>query len=439
LGVIGFALSAASALAQETPQAQLTVCPTEVAEIATCYTSRLASGAYVLAAMPKAWNGNLTVFAHGGPSLVPMKDTYSQNDLTKYSIWVKLGYGWVATTYRREGYGARMAAEDVDQARQFFLARLGKPQHTILHGASFGGLVSAKLLELHAKNADGSLNYDGALLNSGLLAGATRGYDFRVDLRVVYQYYCKNLPRPDEPQYPLWMGLPADSKLTLKELEARVDECTGILKPANERTAQQKQNLENITKVIGIPAPLLFRHMQSATMLFRDIVQRTTGGHNPFSNEGMQYKGSSDDAALNRGVEHFSADPAGYAMLKADGEPKGTLPVPMVSLHSINDPQVAVESQSVYRDAVNAAGNGDRLVQAYTDERAHTGQSAPELGAAIASLMEWVGKGQKPTPDAIAARCQQLSTTLKGPCRYHPEFTPKAYSTRYYPRQTAAR
>ena len=194
-------------------------------------------------------------------------------DLAKYSIWVKLGYGFVASSYRREGYGARMAAEDVDQAREFFIARIGKPQRTFLHGASYGGLVSAKLLELYAKNADGSLNYDGALLNSGLLAGATRGYEFRVDLRVVYQYYCKNLPRPDEPQYPLWMGLPTDAKLTPKDLEARIDECTGILKPAAERTEQQKQNLATITKVIGIVPRELVRHMQTATLLFRNIVQ----------------------------------------------------------------------------------------------------------------------------------------------------------------------
>src|SRR4051794_39807592 len=208
LGVLGLALTGGAALAQEAPQAVAAACPAEVAEIATCYTAKHPSGAYLLAAMPKTWNGNLTVFAHGGPQLVPMKADYSVPDLAKYSIWVKLGYAWVASSYRREGYGARMAAEDVDQARQFFIARLGKPQRTYLHGASYGGLVSAKLLEVSAKNADGTLNYDAALLNGGLLAGATRGYESRVDLRVVYQYYCKTLPRPDEPQYPLWMGLP---------------------------------------------------------------------------------------------------------------------------------------------------------------------------------------------------------------------------------------
>jgi len=45
--------------------------------------------------------------------------------------------------------------------------------------------------------------YDAVLLTSGVLAGGTRSYDFRLDLRVVYQAVCGNHPRPDEAQYPL--------------------------------------------------------------------------------------------------------------------------------------------------------------------------------------------------------------------------------------------
>ena len=87
--------------------------------------------------------------------------------------------------------------------------------------------------------------------------------------------------------------------------------------------------------------------------------------------------------------------------------------------------------QSAYRDTVHAAGYADRLVQAYTNENAHTGQSAPELGAALDALMQWIEKGVKPTPQAIAAGCERLRATYEGPCGYQPEFSPKPYSTRY--------
>ena len=54
------------------------------------------------------------------------------------------------------------------------------------------------------------------LLTSGVLGCA---YDFRLDLRVVCQYVCRNHPRPDEPQYPLWQGPPMDNTLTRAELD----------------------------------------------------------------------------------------------------------------------------------------------------------------------------------------------------------------------------
>src|SRR5262249_39558405 len=75
--------------------------------------------------------------------------------------------------------------------------------------------------------------------------------------------------------------------------------------------------------------------------------------------------------------------------------------------------------------------NGDRLVQAYTDERGHTAQSAPELTAALDAVMQWIEKGTKPTSQTIAAACAQLRASLEGRCSYHPEFEPKPYGTRY--------
>jgi hypothetical protein len=433
---------AGAAPAQEARTAALpdtTPCPDSIAAIATCYAGKHETGAFLTAAMPKEWNGNLVVFAHGGPSLLPPTATGSKSDLDKYAFAVRRGFAWVASSYRREGYGVAMAAADSDHARKFFIARIGKPQRTILHGASYGGLVGAKLIETYAKSSDGSVNYDGAFLNSGAVSGATLNYEHRADLRAVYQYYCNNLPRPDEASYPLWNGVAADSKMTLKDLGAIIDECTGIGHDSAARSEPQKEKLANIIGVMGYPENLLVRHMQAGTLLFRDIARNTTGGRSAFSNAGVHYKGSSDDAALNRDVARFSADAAAAAALKQDGDPTGVLPVPVVSIHSINDPQVVVEGQSVYRDAAKAAGSADRLVQAFTDERGHTAQSAPELAAGLDALMRWIEAGTRPTPQSIAAGCEELRAGLDGPCRYRPDYTPKPYATRYYAREVTVR
>ncbi len=138
-----------------------------------------------------------------------------------------------------------------------------------------------------------------------------------------------------------------------------------------------------------------------------------------------------DDAALNRGVTRFEADTAARAALIADGQPTGAITIPVVSIHSMNDPQAAVEAQYEYREAVKSKGKGNLLVQAYTDEGAHTAQSAPELAASLDALMQWIEKGTKPSPQSIAASCGQLRATYDGPCRYHPDYEVKPLSTRY--------
>lgn len=424
LAILALAATPATALPDTT------ACPKAIAELATCYSAKLDTGAYLLAAMPKSWNGNLIVHAHGGPNLLPPTAADSQAALAS-SFAVKRGYAWIGSSYRKEGYGVQMAAADTDDARKFFIERIAKPKRTILHGTSYGGLVGAKLLEKSAKNADGSVNYDGAFFNSGIVGGWVVNYEFRADLRAVYQYYCRNLPHPEEAQYPVWMGIPAESKMTLTELATTVDECTGFRKPAKLRTERQTQNLANIVGVMRIPERLLVRHMQAATFVLRDIADRVTAGRSAFSNRNVRYQGSSDDAALNRGVARFDADPAAVASLNDDAQPTGALIVPVVSIHSLNDPQAAVEGQYEYRERVKAAGTSDRLVQAYTDEDGHGEQSVPEIVAAMDGLMQWIETGAKPTAQSIAASCKQWRATYDGPCRYHPDYEPNPYSTRF--------
>jgi hypothetical protein len=105
----------------------------------------------------------------------------------------------------------------------------------------------------------------------------------------------------------------------------------------------------------------------------------------------------------------------------------------------MNDPQAAVEAQWEYRARVQSAGKGNLLVQAYTDERVHVGQSPPEFAASFDALMQWIEKGTKPTPQSIAASCGELRATYDGPCRYHPDDEPKPLNTRYARGAPAAR
>jgi hypothetical protein len=405
---------AAPAFADEAAPAPA-ACPSSLPD-AKCYQGQDENGAWYWIAIPANWNHELIVHAHGGPSIKPPQPDTSKADLDRFSVMVRQGYAWIGSSYRRGGYGVRMAAADTDHARALFWRVFGKPQRTILHGQSWGGNVAAKTEELYALDVDGGKNYDGVLLTSGVLGGGTRAYQFRADLRAVYQYYCHNMPRPDEAQYPLWQGLPLHSTLTQKELHQRIDACTGIDEKPEQRTPQQTENLKNILAVTGIRESHLVHHMAWASFLFRDLVQKRLDGLNPFDNSQTVYHGSDDDKALNAGVTRFKADPRAVAKLAYDADLSGLIVLPTLTIHAINDPTASFNMEAQYAEVVAHAGRSDLLVQTATDERVHEHLSDAEYIALLNTLENWITTNRQPDQARIAADCQTLR--IAGGCHF---------------------
>ncbi|MDN5852997.1 MAG: hypothetical protein L0K86_09150 [Actinomycetia bacterium] len=407
-------------------------CPTSLPEDTTCYSGRQESGAYYWIAVPEDWAGDLVVHAHGGPGLGAADPERSLDDLDRWKVMVQEGFAWAGTSYRRGGYGAQMAATDTEQLRQLFVSAFGEPSTTLLHGQSWGGNVAAKLLEMYGKGGSGP--YDGALFTNGVLGGGTRGYDYRLDLRVVYQYYCGNHPRPDEPQYALWRGLPADSTMTTDDLKQRIQECTGYQSPQSERTAEQRKALSNILSVIGIREDKLYSHLKFATFTFRDIVHLRLGDKNPFSNLGVRYDGSENDRALNRGVARYRPNRSARRDLSFDSDLTGHVSIPILTLHAIDDPTAFVEHESAYRATLEGAGTAGHLVQTFTTENEHSVLSQSEYAAAIGSLRDWVNEGERPTPSSVATTCADKDATYGDGCFIDPDYRPQSYFDRVRPR-----
>jgi ATPase subunit of ABC transporter with duplicated ATPase domains len=248
-----------------------------------------------------------------------------------------------------------------------------------------------------------------------VLAGGTRSYDFRADLRAVYQYYCQNHPKPDEPAYPLWQGQPVGSTLTNKQLDERLEACTGVNLPKAQRTPAQQRNLDNILAVIHIPERTLDSHLGWATFTFADMVNKRLDGHNPFSNVGVVYAGSDDDAALNKGVARFAADPEGVRRLAFDADLSGKLTVPTLTMHAIDDPTAFVELEQVFHDTVAKAGASDLLVQSFTDEHEHSKLATPEYAALLRAMSAWIERGEKPSPASLATAARRRSRPMARP------------------------
>lgn len=436
-----FALAASAAAHAQTAPKPLT-CPKEVPAGSQCFTSEDPLGGFYWMALPSGWDKNsgvLVVHAHGGPADTgPAKFERGEEDLKRWAITVRAGYAWVAHTYRRGGFGVTMAAEDTERARQYFVQHFGQPRRTLLHGQSYGAGVASKAAEIYATvdGPNGKVRgpYDAVLLTSGVLGGGTRAYDFRLDLRAVYQYVCKNHPKADELQYPLWQGLPMDSKLTRAELAARVDECTGVRKPAAQRTDVQKANLATIVNVIRIEERSLLGHLNWATWLLRDVTQLRLANRNPFGNANVVYKGSANDAALNAGVVRYAPDPAAVAELAKDSDPQGTVNVPVLSLHAIHDPTAFVELQSAYRDVLTRAGTANLLVQTFSDESEHSYLAEAQYPALFTALLDWVDRGAKPTPQSILALCKGYEAAYASTCKLLPGYQSPPLASRVAPR-----
>jgi pimeloyl-ACP methyl ester carboxylesterase len=429
LALVGMTLVGGPARAQEAR-----TCPEGLPAGTRCFAGQDANGAYYWIAIPKAWNGSLVVHTHGGPRLKAPRPDDALEDLDRFSVTVKEGFAWAGSNYRRVGYGVRSAAEDSDNLRQIFWSKFGRPKRTLLHGQSWGGNVAAKTAELYGRDPAGKLVYDGVILTSGVLGGGTRSYDFRADLRAVYQYYCQNHPKPDEPAYPLWEGQPVGSTLTNKQLAERLNVCTGLDLAKDQRTPAQQRKLDNILAVIRVPERTLDSHLSWSTFMFADMVNRRLGGHNPFSNVGVRYSGSDDDAALNRGVARFAADPEGVRQLAYDSDLSGKLIVPTLTMHAKDDPTAFVELEQVFHDTVAKAGASDLLVQSFTDEHEHSKLATPEYAALLRAMTAWIEAGKKPSPASLAAGCAEAVGAYGEACHFDVGFTPKPLDTRSYPR-----
>ena len=424
LWLSGCALTSLTPASAEAPP-QAVTCPEGVPAGARCLRGQDSATSHYLIVMPEKWSGVLVVHAHGGPNLGAPTAARADEDIKRWAITVREGHAWAGSVFRQGGFAVTTAAEDTERVRRIFLQHVAKPRRTLLHGQSWGAMVAARAAEMYPKS------WEGILLTSGVVAGPAT-YDFRLDLRALYQHLCGNHPRPSEPAYPLSIGLPAESGMTNADLVARADECLGLRKPAAQRTSEQAQRIKTLVDVVKTPENSLLSHLNWGTFTLRDVVQKSGGA--PFGNERVRYTGSADDAALNAAVPRFKPDPQAQARFVTDVDHAGRFAVPVLTTHGVTDSTVFVEGHDTLRQRMQAAGNGHRLVQTFVDSREHSYLGDAIYPPLFESLLRWVEQGEKPTPAGIAQRCRDMKPAQVSECRFLPEFTPRPLATRIPPR-----
>ena len=413
-----------SAPKEAAPVAQ--ACPEGVPQGVRCLRGQDSAGSHYLIAMPAKWSGVLVVHAHGGPSLGEPKVTRADEDIKRWAITLSEGHAWAGSVFRQGGFAVTTAAEDTERVRRIFVDHVASPKRTLLHGQSGGAMVATRAAEMYPKS------WDGMLLTSGVVAGPAT-YDFRLDLRAIYQHLCSNHPRSNEPQYSLAIGLPAGSTMTNADLAARAEECLGLRRPAAQRTPEQSLKLKTIVDVLRIPENSVMSHLNWGTFTLQDVVAKN-GGMSPFFNEGVRYAGSNNDAALNAAVARFKPNPDAIKRFASDVDHGGRFAIPVLAAHGIGDATVFVEGQDTLRQRMQAAANGARLVQTFVDSSEHSYWGDAFYPPLFEALLRWVEVGDKPTPASIQSRCAALRPTATQDCRFLVNYAPKPLNSRIVPR-----
>lgn len=130
----------------------------------------------------------------------------------------------------------------------------------------------------------------------------------------------------------------------------------------------------------------------------------------------------------------FKADAKARARFDADVNHQGRFKVPVLTTHGIRDATVFVEGHHTLRQRMEAAGNGDRLVQTYVDSAEHSYLGDPIYPPLFEALLAWVNQGTQPTPAGIAARCVALRPAQAAECRFDTSYTPRPLASRIAPR-----
>ena len=205
----------------------------------TILTGQTASGAYYQIAVPPGWQpaDGLVIWNHGftlnppgpNPSLGPLSD-----------LQLAEGYAVAASSYSLNGWALFQTLTDNRQLYQTFVDNVGVPDQVLVTGGSLGGIVTAQAIE-----EGGVGNVVGALPVCGALGGS-RIWNGAVDVRLLYDFVCQDVPGAHIPGGAGGLPSPPDPAFDNNAMAGAVHTCTGILAPPELRTPEQQANLDRL-------------------------------------------------------------------------------------------------------------------------------------------------------------------------------------------------
>lgn len=339
------------------------------------------------------WNGDMLVYAHGYVSptepvgTIP-QDQLSLGDIDLIGMVTQMGYAFVTTSYSKNGLAVLQGLADVVYVANAFKA--GFPtvfagiqqaygwtppyplpaavRYSYLAGPSEGGAITALAMEMPAP-----LNpFDGGYAVCGPIGSFQRQINYWGDFRVVFDYYFKDTdgtPLIPNPGLEGWPGYAPTDLVVPQEV---IDnwpayEAAALAALTNPANAAKVKRLAAVTRLPydpGDPMPTIVASAMS--VLWYDVFATNDGaatlGGQPFDNMGKWYAGTgslSGDFTLNKKVQRVEQTMPAGALVPY--ETTGRLVKPMITMHTLYDPEVPYWHEVLYLGKLRARGTSLRM------------------------------------------------------------------------------
>lgn len=356
-----------------------------------CESATQPSGALYEICFPSVWNGDMVFWAHG--YVAPQEPLHVPDDEVDgtplSTIVTDLGYGYAATSYRRNGLAADVAVHDLEELAQV-VDETTTPRFRLLVGASEGGLATALALE-----RDGT-PFDGGLATCGPVGSFRGQVNYFGDFRAVFDYFFPGLlpgnvtSVPQEVRDNFWAIYVPRIRTALADNPDATRQLLSVTRAPTDRN--DPATVEQT--VIG-----LLWYNAFAT----DDAMARLGG-NPYDNRRRWYWGSDNDFRLNFRIDRYTASSAALTALEAF-ETTGALNRPVQSLHTTGDPIIPYWHQPLYQVKALAAGTGLTLISAPAIRYGHCAFTRTEALASFAVLVVRVtGRDLIASTDAFPTR-----------------------------------
>lgn len=334
----------------------------------------------ILICIPPNWNGMLAMYAHGYmpeqlPLALPVTELFLPDGTFVPDMILAQGFAFATTSYHKNGYAVEQARKDLNDLINYFktLVPHGSLQKVFLIGASEGGEIAALMIE-HFPN-----KYNGALALCGPIGGGTYEVQYLSDFRVLFDYFFPDV-------FPFGVtDVPANAYLNWENYTQTI---TWALVSNPAVTTQ----LYNVSGAATDPANLSSTISTAVSILFYSIggtndMVATAGGM-PYDNLTTIYSGSSDDAALNAGVERVQSQAKARAYIRRFYQPTGELQRPLVTLHNTLDPVVPFQHEQIYTSLAAGNSSSSFLTVIPVPRYGHCNFTTQEIAGAFTLLVQ---------------------------------------------------